>query len=511
MPSSNIRELELNFITKYFNKIFNCTYNPTNLVEIFDEGEGPAGYLMTETKLLLINFFMQINGKEQKFLNKQLELAKENFEDVYMITVVATRKPQISFELNGKTVDQNKLIKDFKFDKQKEQKISELPHKIHQWMYDNSLQMDRVHKQILIAFILIGLKLRPIEIRKAEHASDIIEIIKNVIKIKYGNDQQFLREFDFLYAPGLIREHIKNIINLFPYELGNGDILNKFFSEFQTYQKNNEAERGIVLTPSDVVEMMVNELNLKPSDSVLDICTGTGSFLCKSVEKGCTDLRGCEIVNSEYVLVKCNFIINNLDCSRLKCNDCFNESFDNVDYAILNPPFNPKNVAYISECGTVFRSVEAFVVKALERCDKGACFVIPMTRFSENKCELKFKSWLMENFKINKLILLSDSVFKPNATVQCLIVSCTRNGEKGLKQEVDFVDYTNDGYGLVNKVRSKKEESKIIVSKKLITPECHWAKNDDEHDDAEVVINSMLENLYKNELVKLTDSFKLNN
>lgn len=514
MQIQTIKDLELNF-SMYFHKKFRCLYNTAEIEEIYNQGEGPDGWLMSDNDtILLINYFKEIDFNK---LNSIKKIASDNFEKVYSITVSFNDNNQVMIlcELNNEKIQLSDIQDKFKIDAKKEEEINKLPHNIHQWIHDNGIQMDRVHKQLLIAFILIGLKLRPREVRRAKTASDVIEIIRNILKIKYSNDSQFIKEFDFLYTPSPIRQHIKEIVSKFPYQLGSDDTLNRFFAEFQLYQKNNEAEKGIVFTPNDIVDIMVSNCKIDKDSSVLDICAGSGSFLVKSALKCCRDLRGCEIVNSEYVLAKCNFIINGLNCNKLKCNDSFKETFEPADYVILNPPFGMKAIKYTSNDGEVYKKEQAFIIKALELCKKGASFIIPISNFTENKQNTKFKKYLLSNFKIDKLILLNDVVFKPNAAQQCLIVCCTKCDKSELSQTTTFENRVEDGYIIVNSVRTKTKDENITIESKTIDVNNDWTKKVEQHndfgdDDFEKMISEIKENYYESCLNEIIVHFKQN-
>ena len=84
---------------------------------------------------------------------------------------------------------------------------------------------------------------------------------------------------------------------------------------------------------------MVKELNIKETDTVLDFCTGTGSFLLEA-GKYSKHLIGCECNEERFTLTKCNFILNGSDYKQLYHNSCFNQEFPKVNKSIINPPFS---------------------------------------------------------------------------------------------------------------------------------------------------------------------------
>jgi type I restriction enzyme M protein len=65
----------------------------------------------------------------------------------------------------------------------------------------------------------------------------------------------------------------------------NVDVIGEFYHEFLKYSGGDAKGLGIVLTPSHIAELFTELVNLKPTDKVLDICCGTGSFLVASFGK----------------------------------------------------------------------------------------------------------------------------------------------------------------------------------------------------------------------------------
>lgn len=90
-------------------------------------------------------------------------------------------------------------------------------------------------------------------------------------------------------------------------------MLNGFYREFNIWDNNNDSKLGVVLTPPDIVKIMVDLLNIKSTDKILDFCTGTGSFLIEA-SKYTKYIYGCENNIERYSLAKCGFILNNINC-----------------------------------------------------------------------------------------------------------------------------------------------------------------------------------------------------
>ena len=80
-------------------------------------------------------------------------------------------------------------------------------------------------------------------------------------------------------------------------------------------------------------------MEIKPTDKVLDFCTGTSSFLV-AASKFTKHIYGCERDDINYTIAKCNFILHNIPTEHLVHSSCFDYSYTpTFDKIILNPPF----------------------------------------------------------------------------------------------------------------------------------------------------------------------------
>jgi len=230
--------------------------------------------------------------------------------------------------------------------------------------------------------------------------------------------------------------------------------------------KNNDAENGVVLTPHDIVELMVKELDIKPTDTVLDFCTGTGSFLLEA-GKYSKHLIGCECNEERYTLSKSNFILNDFEYHNIYHNSCFNQEFPKVDKSIINPPFSCNNSdENVEENTTNWKSNTKeqkfllYQVQCLKENGIGAA-IIPRNNFNNtknNKRTMNFKKELMKHIQILKIINCSPKVFDPIASIECAIIIYKRiksTTEPNISKNVKIIDNTNDGYEIRQNLRLK--------------------------------------------------------
>lgn len=382
---------------------------------------------------------------------------------------------------------------------QKQTKIYDVKmfHDINQYLYDNSINLPKSQKTLFIASILICLKVDSnfVENTLSRKGTTIAQKMLDLIQLEY-NDTIFTNQFKFL-STSIHNDKLIEIFRMFEIDLkdvGNNDILNRFYSEFCVWDRNNDAQQGIVLTPDDIVDLMINELNLQSTDCVLDTCTGTGSFLIKS-GLYTNNLVGIENNEERYTLAKCNFILNNLDYKNLYYNSCFNQEISLCDKLIINPPFSCDCKDELNLTNTTnwkkFKCEQKFVLYAIQfiKTEGKGAIIIPRCNFNNSIDEsLNFKKELLKHIKPLKTILLNSKVFIPNAMTQCTILifekidkidpinltdpTNSTNLIDNLYHEIETINYENDGYVIKKNVRQKKSnllinDKPIIITKNL--------------------------------------------
>lgn len=342
-------------------------------------------------------------------------------------------------------------------------------HELNQYLYDSGINIPKSQKTLFIASILICLKINKkfiSEFNEDTNGYVIADKIINTIQ-EFYRDHSFTQSFNFIKNSihnNKLFELFKKLENLLnTYGI---DILNSFYSEFCIYDRNNDGKFGIVLTPDDIVDLMVKELDIKENDSICDFCTGTGSFLIKASSYS-KNLIGCENNEERYSLAKCNFILNDLDYSRLYNNSCFNQPFDKYDKVIINPPFSCPTQDSVVELNETnwksFKEEQKFVlyqVQLLKDNGIGAC-IIPRSNINNNIAQTNnFKKELLNYCQILKIINLNSKVFIPNATVECVIIIFKKCSEKSCS--VKIIDYRDDGYKINKKIRIKEKDGNLI-------------------------------------------------
>ena len=525
-----------------FNEVFGCFYNTVGNSKLF-KSKVPDGWFEYNDILFIIENKKDLKDKRdglKQLLNYYLIASKteefKKYKQCFLILGCGTSKDfkYWIYSMDNNNIKETKYkLKDLKTKDYKPSFDLKEIHEFNQYLYNCGINLPKNQKTLFVAAILLCLKVNPdfmIEIKENSKgfiiANKIIEIIGD-----YYKDLIFAKSFEFIKY-NLNNEQLFYLINIVSIDIKKYgiDILKQFYNEFMIYDKNNDSKIGVVLTPHDIVELMVKSLNIKKGESVADFCTGTGSFLVEA-SKYTNNLIGCENGEERYALAKCNFILKDLSIEHLYFNNCFNQQFESYDHIILNPPFSCNS----SDNGEIediygWRSMtkeQKFVIYQLQYLKDGGigCCIIPRNNFnnSTSRCN-KFKKILLNNCRILKIIKCNQKLFMPVANVECVICIFKKytKDENKKDYEIDskrallqteMVDYSDDGYIFKDKTRIKQKEANIKSYKTVLKFDDDWNYNDQPKIKIEIK-DIYFENLKKNFMIdykKYSENFDYEN
>ena len=155
------------------------------------------------------------------------------------------------------------------------------------------------------------------------------------------------------------------------------DLLNKFYSEFVSYNNSDGKTLGIILTPPHIITLMIKILEINETDIFLDLCSGTGSFPLESIKYNPIEIIACEYQTKLYNLLKCNMLLRDIDLDYhyIVKGDCFEYEFKATKSAI-NPPYSMKDKKELD-----------FVIEQLNSVNVGGLVsaIIPCSKLNSNK------------------------------------------------------------------------------------------------------------------------------
>ena len=496
------------YMQNVYEEVFNHEYHTEANNELFNSLI-PDGWDIIDNILIIIENKRLIKHKEEG--KTHLFNYYDNLSDdikskyvTYLILGLGNNKKSFNYVIyDSNKKETNLTIQDVHNNLQIKPKFDEKEiRNLNQYLYDNSITLSKSQKTLFIASVLICLKINENILNDYDDSCDSFLIADKMIDIinNYYEDPLFTINFHFI-KKSLHNKHLYHIFSVIKNDIKcyGKDILNQFYSEFCIWDRNNDSKLGIVLTPDDIVDLMVTktfdyyyQFNGKIiNPSLIDFCTGTGSFLIKG-SKFTNSLYGCEIGDERYSLAKCNFILNNLNCSNLKYNSCFNEKYESnyFDISIINPPFsnkcqdelNPNNKTNWKS----YTKEQRFIMYQVELLREGGigCCIVPRNNFNNNiKANNEFKKKLMNYCQILEVITCNNKVFVPNANVECTILIFRKynnceidnlNNDKSNDYQTKIIDYSDDGFKIKKNIRYYDHKPVIKEQLRILKPNDDW-------------------------------------
>ena len=496
------------YMQNVYEEVFNHEYHTEANNELFNSLI-PDGWDIIDNLLIIIENKRLIKHKEEgkthlfNYYDNLSNDIKSKYV-TYLILGLGNNKKSFNYVIyDSNKKETNLTIQDVHNNLQIKPKFDEKEiRNLNQYLYDNSITLSKSQKTLFIASVLICLKINENILNDYDDSCDSFLIADKMIDIinNYYEDPLFTINFHFI-KKSLHNKHLYHIFSVIKNDIKcyGKDILNQFYSEFCIWDRNNDSKLGIVLTPDDIVDLMVTktfdyyyQFNGKIiNPSLIDFCTGTGSFLIKG-SKFTNSLYGCEIGDERYSLAKCNFILNNLNCSNLKYNSCFNEKYESnyFDVSIINPPFsnkcqdelNPNNKTNWKS----YTKEQRFIMYQVELLREGGigCCIVPRNNFNNNiKANNEFKKKLMNYCQILEVITCNNKVFVPNANVECTILIFRKynnceidnlNNDKSNDYQTKIIDYSDDGFKIKKNIRYYDHKPVIKEQLRVLKPNDDW-------------------------------------
>ena len=513
------------YMQKEYELVFKHEYHTETNSELFDSLI-PDGWDIINDNLIIIENKQLIKdktkGRDQLF--NYYDNIKDNHYQTYLILGLGCNKKSFRYVIYDSNKNETTLTLDNIYEslhikpKIDEKEIRDL----NQYLYDNSITLSKSQKTLFIASVLLCLKIDDKILDGYDESTNSFLIADRMIDIitTYYDDSLFSNMFYFI-KKSIHNKHLYHVFSVIKNDikLYGKDILNQFYSDFCVWDRNNDGKMGIVLTPDDIVDLMVTksfdyyyQFNKEPNPKVIDFCTGTGSFLIKC-SKFTNSLYGCECGDERYSLCKCNFILNDLDVKNLSYGSCFNINYqsDYFDISIINPPFNNKCKDELNTNNkTNWKSLskeQRFIMYQVELLRENGigCCIVPRSNFNNTiKSVNEFKEKLMNYCQILEVINCNSKVFVPNANVECTILifrkyNQIKNQSISTKNnQTKIIDYSDDGYKVKKNIRLFDHKPVIREQFKVLKSTDDWNYYNQFNIIQDNILNQMI-NEYNND------------
>ena len=318
-----------------------------------------------------------------------------------------------------------------------------------------------------------------------------------------------LKELDPSLGPQavIIRSVFEDTYNY----MKNGTLFRQVINEINKIDFNNQKDRhlfndlyetilkelqsagssGEYYTPRGVTKFMVDIIDPKKGESILDPACGTGGFLINSINhirentknyqpaKIQKQIRGIEKKPLPHLLCTTNLMLNGFDVPTVKRDNYLSKPYsdwsskDKVDVILTNPPFGG-----VEEDGTEtnfpqkFRTKEtadlflALIIRLLKDGGRAAVVLPDGTLFGEG-VKTRLKEELLARCNLHTILRLPNGVFNPYTSIKTNILFF----EKGTPtKEIWYYEHPYPkGYKSYNK-------SKHITVKEFDTEKKWWTK-----------------------------------
>ncbi len=220
-------------------------------------------------------------------------------------------------------------------------------------------------------------------------------------------------------------------------------------------------DSGEFYTPRAVVRLMVEVIDPRLGETVLDPACGTGGFLVEAfshLERQCKtvsdrkllqskSILGCEAKSLPYLLAEMNLLLHGLESPQIDPGNALRFPLkeigdkDRVDVIITNPPFGGEEERGIlsnfpedkqtAETALLFLQL---IMRKLKRPGKGserggrAGVVVPNgTLFGDGVCA-RIKEELLRDFNLHTIVRLPNGVFAPYTPIPTNLLFFDRSG-----------------------------------------------------------------------------------
>ena len=254
---------------------------------------------------------------------------------------------------------------------------------------------------------------------------------------------------------GYLLRDVVNLVNRINFN-SSDDIhtLGHLYESMLREMRDAAGDSGEFYTPRPVIRFIVQQVNPRLGETVLDPAVGTGGFLVESYEhlkgqvKSVEDRRrvqeetifGIEKKPMPYLLGMMNLLLHGLDRPNLVRDNALSHPLtqitDSARYNVImtNPPFggeeekgiqdNFAEATRTSETALLFLQ---FIMRSLKRGGRCGMVVPNGTLFGDGVCA-RIKKGLLESFNLHTIVRLPNGVFSPYTSIPTNLIFFDKTG-----------------------------------------------------------------------------------
>lgn len=234
------------------------------------------------------------------------------------------------------------------------------------------------------------------------------------------------------------------------------DVVGQFYGEFLKYTGGDKKALGIVLTPRHITELFSLLANVKKTDTVMDICAGTGGFLVSAMfqmmrqavtqaEKNRIKQEGLIGVEQQpgmFALAASNMILRGDGKANLHQGSCFDTAITKAlkeykcNVGLINPPYSQGDED-LHELVFVKHMLDCLVPGGI------GIAIVPMS------CAISphsMREELMRFHTLEAVMSMPSDLFYPVGTVTCIMLWCGGTPHNVSNRKTWFGYWKDDGF-----------------------------------------------------------------
>ena len=295
--------------------------------------------------------------------------------------------------------------------------------------------------------------------------------------------------------------------------------LSHLYESILKEMRDASGDSGEFYTPRPVVKFMVEMLDPKIGEIVLDPAAGTGGFLVEAFEHLKSQAKtvehkkvlqeksiiGGEAKNLPYLLCQMNLLLHGLNYPDIDSGNSLRFPLreigdkDRVDIILTNPPFGGEEEKGIlnnfpddkktSETALLFLQLIMRKLKRKKPTEKGgrAAIVVPHGTLFADGIAARVKKQLVDDFNLHTIVRLGEGIFAPYTNIPCNILFFDAKSAKKVSANPDAVIPDSEiiwYYELLPSADKKKYSKTKPIQIEEFDPIKAWWKNRTENDNA---------------------------
>lgn len=252
----------------------------------------------------------------------------------------------------------------------------------------------------------------------------------------------FTDAYNYMKHGALVRQVINKLNEIDFHTTHDRHLFNDIYEQMLR-DLQSAGNAGEYYTPRAVTQFIVDMINPKLSEIVLDPACGTGGFLICTIENLKkvvktiderkllqANIRGIEKKPLPHLLATTNLILHDIEIPEIKHDNSLGKPIrdigagDMVDIVVTNPPFGGAEETGIeSNFPANFRTRETadlFLVLIMRLLrDEGRCgIVLPDGFLFGEGVKIRIKEKLLEEFNLHTIVRLPNGVFNPYTSIK---------------------------------------------------------------------------------------------